>query len=131
MATPKEQPTREMQTRTAKSLPHLLLPTLANSADCLTRWFTPFLTNEQRAKTRAALNIFIEPKGLGSQLQARLQSKVDEDNDNHWLNDYWTNRFLAKRSPIAINDNYFCLFRHGEVRPYQARCGTHCGRVEL
>ncbi|MCP4936925.1 MAG: choline/carnitine O-acyltransferase [bacterium] len=98
-----------------KTLPHLPLPSLASSADCLTRWFTPFLTNEQRAKSRTALNAFIEPQGLGSQLHARLQSMADMDDDNHWLNDYWTSRFLAKRSSTAINDNFFCLFRHGEA----------------
>ncbi len=98
-----------------QTLPDLPLPTLASSADCLTRWFTPFLTNEQRARSRTALNTFIEPKGLGSQLHARLQNRLDKDADNHWLKNYWTSRFLAKRSPIAINDNYFCLFRHGEA----------------
>ncbi len=98
-----------------RALPHLPLPSLASSADCLTRWFTPFLSNEQRAKSRAALNAFIGPQGLGKQLHDRLQHVYDQDEDNHWLNDYWTTRFLAKRAPNAINDNYFCLFRHGEA----------------
>ena len=96
-------------------LPHLPLPSLTNSADCLTRWFTPFLTNEQRAKSRTALNAFIGQNGLGTQLHDRLQSAFDKDENQNWLSDYWTTRFLAKRDPIPLNDNYFCLFRHGDA----------------
>ena len=99
----------------AGNLPPLPLPSLVRSADCLTRWFTPFLSNEQRAKTRAALNAFSAPKGLGEKLQERLQADFDNNKNKNWLENYWTGRFLARREPNALNDNYFCLFRHNEA----------------
>jgi len=97
------------------NLPCLPLPSLAGSADCLTRWFSPFLSNEQRAKTRSALNAFIRPQGLGVQLQGRLEAAYEADKKKNWLREYWSTRFLARRQPTALNDNYFCLFRHGEA----------------
>lgn len=95
--------------------PYLPLPSLKETAESFTQWFTPFLTNEQRAETRTALNHFVKFDGLGALLQTELQSSINKTDGQNWLEKYWATRYLANREPIAVNDNFFFLFRHGET----------------
>ena len=92
----------------------LPLPTLEKTIDRFTDWATPFLTNEQRAQTRAALNSFLRPGGLGVLLQKKLLEYSDKNPDGSWLDNYWNSHFLAQRSPTPTRSNYFFLFRHRE-----------------
>jgi carnitine O-acetyltransferase len=101
--------------KAAGTPPLLPLPSLKDTADCFTRWFTPFLTNEQRAQTRAALNAFIKPDGLGVLLHERLQTSHNQNKQSCWLDEYWVTRFLARREPIVRSGSFFFLFRQGEL----------------
>ena len=98
--------------KTTKKLP---IPSLEETADHFTRWFTPLLDNEQRAETRAALNKFVKPKGLAERLHKKLLANQKKNRSNSWLDEYWQNRFLARRDPLMQADNYFFLFAHEEM----------------
>ena len=104
---------KEKKTGETEDLPELPLPDLKASADHLTRWFTPVLSNEQRARTRAALNAFLKPGGLGEKLQQKLLDHSRAENSKNWLAPYWNSRFAERRDPVVLNDNYFFLFRQG------------------
>ncbi|MCF6199200.1 MAG: choline/carnitine O-acyltransferase [Hyphomicrobiaceae bacterium] len=91
------------------------LPSLEETAEHFTQWFTPLLDNEQRASTRAALNTFIKSGGLGCLLHEELRARSAKSDTGSWLDDYWQSRFLARHDAPSLNDNYFFLFAHEEL----------------
>ncbi len=97
---------------TTQSMP---LPSLEETAEHFTQWFTPLLDNEQRAATRTALNFFIKSGGLGSLLHKELRARSQKKGVGSWLDDYWKSRFLARHDAPSLNDNYFFLFAHEEL----------------
>ena len=91
------------------------LPSLEETAEHFTHWFSPLLNNEQRASTRTALNFFIKSGGLGCLLHEELRARSAQSSTGSWLDDYWQSRFLARHDAPCLNDNYFFLFAHEEM----------------
>lgn len=85
------------------------VPTLADSRRRFLEWCAPLLTPEELAETEAALAEFLA--GPGTELQARLEEYDRAPGVRSWLDTFWPYRYLGRRDRIALNANFFFLFR--------------------
>jgi carnitine O-acetyltransferase len=90
------------------------LPTLQDSCERFLQWCAPLLTAEELAETEAATTAFRAPTGPGPRLQAALERYDAVDGVHSWLDDFWRDRYLGRRDPIALNANYFFLLKDSE-----------------
>ena len=90
-------------------LPHVPVPALADSAAQFLEWCSPLLDEDERAATRAAVDQLLRPDGPGPALQAALEQYAGTAHS--WLDDFWESRYLGRRDRIALNANFFFLFR--------------------
>jgi carnitine O-acetyltransferase len=95
-------------------LPRVPLPTLAHTAERFIEWCTPLLTPEQLAETEAALKAFTAPDGPGPVLHADLERYDASEAGLSWLDEFWEDRYLGRRDRIALNANFFFLFKQQE-----------------
>ncbi|WP_214406618.1 choline/carnitine O-acyltransferase [Pseudonocardia lacus] len=91
-------------------LPRVPLPTLEETAQRFLQWCSPLLTEEQAARTEAALARFTAPDGPGPVLHADLQRYDATEGVHSWLDEFWEDRYLGRRDRIALNANFFFLF---------------------
>jgi carnitine O-acetyltransferase len=54
---------------------------------------------------------FREPHGPGPRLHAALESHNNSPGVRSWLDRFWARRYLGRRDRIALNANFFYLFR--------------------
>src|SRR5208283_4068642 len=92
-------------------LPRLRLPTLEESCEKFLEWCTPLLTPEERAVTEAAVTSFLLPGSPARKLQAILERYEASAGVHSWLDAFWADRYLGRRDRIAINANFFLLFK--------------------
>jgi carnitine O-acetyltransferase len=92
-------------------LPRVPLPTLADTAERFIEWCGPLLTADQLAQTQAALADFCAPDGPGTKLQAALERYDASAGVRSWLDTFWPRRYLGRRDRIALNANFFFLFK--------------------
>lgn len=92
-------------------LPRVPLPTLEASAARFLQWSAPLLTAEQRAETEAAVADLLRPDGPGRTLHAALAEYDATPGVGSWLDLFWPSRYLGRRDRIALNANFFFLFR--------------------
>ncbi|MDT3443178.1 choline/carnitine O-acyltransferase [Pseudofrankia sp. BMG5.37] len=100
-----------------ESLPRVPLPDLADSCARFLDWCAPLLTTEQLAATEAAVNDFLAPDGPGRPLHAELARFNASDGVHSWLDEFWPARYLGRRDRIALNANFFFLFRDAVPPP--------------
>ncbi|GFE17400.1 carnitine O-acetyltransferase [Streptomyces glebosus] len=93
------------------SLPRVPLPTLEASCERFLAWCAPLLTDDRRAETEAAVAAFLRPGGPGRVLQAALEEYDATEGVHSWLDTFWPYRYLGRRDRIALNANFFFLFR--------------------
>ncbi|MCB5909664.1 choline/carnitine O-acyltransferase [Streptomyces pinistramenti] len=93
------------------SLPRVPLPTLEESCERFLAWCEPLLTADERAATEAEVAAFLRPGGPGRTLQAALAGYDTTDGVHSWLDTFWPYRYLGRRDRIALNANFFFLFR--------------------
>ncbi|MGA5564820.1 choline/carnitine O-acyltransferase [Streptomyces platensis] len=93
------------------SLPRVPLPTLEASCERFLAWCAPLLTDTQRAATEAEVAAFLRPGGPGRVLQAALEAYDATEGVHSWLDTFWPYRYLGRRDRIALNANFFFLFR--------------------
>ncbi|WP_330477527.1 choline/carnitine O-acyltransferase [Streptomyces platensis] len=93
------------------SLPRVPLPTLEASCERFLAWCAPLLTADQRAATEAEVAAFLRPGGPGRALQAALEEYDATEGVHSWLDTFWPYRYLGRRDRIALNANFFFLFR--------------------
>ncbi|MGP4016606.1 choline/carnitine O-acyltransferase [Saccharopolyspora sp. 5N708] len=92
-------------------LPRVPLPTLEDSCQRFVEWCAPLLTPDELATTEAAVAAFLHPDSPARTLHAALE-RYDADPDVHsWLDTFWPYRYLGRRDRIALNANFFFLFR--------------------
>lgn len=91
-------------------LPRVPLPTLARTAERFIEWCTPLLTPEQLAETESALKAFRD--GPGPVLHADLARYDAAEEGLSWLDEFWEDRYLGRRDRIALNANFFFLFKN-------------------
>ncbi|MEN3359317.1 MAG: carnitine O-acetyltransferase [Mycobacteriales bacterium] len=92
-------------------LPRVPLPTLEASCELFLDWSAPLLTAEQRARTEAAVAGFLTPDSPARTLQAALAGYDATPGVRSWLDTFWPYRYLGRRDRIALNANFFFLFR--------------------
>lgn len=92
-------------------LPRVPLPTLEDSCDRFVQWCTPLLTAEELAATEEAVADLLRPDGAGRVLHAALREYDETPGVGSWLDRFWSSRYLGRRDRIALNANFFFLFR--------------------
>ncbi|MGH3876235.1 MAG: choline/carnitine O-acyltransferase [Actinophytocola sp.] len=92
-------------------LPRVPVPTLTQTCQRFLEWSAPLLTDEQRATTERAVAEFLAPESPAHELQAALESYDRRAGVASWLDDFWAYRYLGRRDRIALNANFFFLFR--------------------
>ena len=116
----------------ADSTPLLPLPSLRDTTEQFTNWCTPFLTNEQRAETRAALNIFTRPNGLGERLHEKLKQDAEQARSQKLARQLLDRSFsLGDVTATSVNENYFFLFRPCELTRTKQAAGLICSCPQL
>jgi hypothetical protein len=105
----------EWSTRTFANedrLPRVPLPALADTCDRFVEWCAPLLTAEQLATTEKAVAAFRD--GPGPRLHAALERYDAGEGVQSWLDSFWRSRYLGRRDRIALNANFFFLFRDSD-----------------
>ncbi|WP_225727597.1 MULTISPECIES: choline/carnitine O-acyltransferase [unclassified Nocardia] len=92
-------------------LPRVPLPTLEDSCARFLEWCAPLLTAEELASTEAAVADLLRPDGPGRKLHAALREYDATPGVGSWLDLFWPSRYLGRRDRIALNANFFFLFR--------------------
>lgn len=91
-------------------LPRVPLAGLQETCERFLAWCRPLLTEAELSETRRAVETFARTGGPGEALQQELE-RYDKRPDVHsWLDDFWPQRYLGRRDPIALNANFFFLF---------------------
>ncbi|WP_018811390.1 choline/carnitine O-acyltransferase [Salinispora pacifica] len=99
-------------------LPSVPLPTLEETCARFLEWSGPLLTAQEFADTEAAVREFEQADGPGPKLHADLV-RYNEDTATHsWLDYFWPARYLGRRDRIALNANFFFLFRDTPLRGF-------------
>ncbi|WP_280460518.1 choline/carnitine O-acyltransferase [Nocardia carnea] len=92
-------------------LPRVPLPTLEDSCARFVQWCTPLLTAAELAATEDAVADLLRPGGAGRTLHAALREYDETPGVGSWLDRFWPSRYLGRRDRIALNANFFFLFR--------------------
>ncbi|MBF6474487.1 MULTISPECIES: choline/carnitine O-acyltransferase [Nocardia] len=92
-------------------LPRVPLPTLEDSCGRFLQWCEPLLTADELAATRVAVDDLLRPDGPGRTLHAALAEYDATPGVGSWLDLFWPSRYLGRRDRIALNANFFFLFR--------------------
>ncbi|WP_405165140.1 choline/carnitine O-acyltransferase [Nocardia sp. NBC_01499] len=93
------------------TLPRVPLPTLEDSCARFLRWCAPLLTADELATTEAAVDDLLRADGPGRTLHAALAEYDATPGVGSWLDLFWPSRYLGRRDRIALNANFFFLFR--------------------
>ncbi|WP_329522007.1 choline/carnitine O-acyltransferase [Spirillospora sp. NBC_01491] len=92
-------------------LPRVPLPALEESCERFVAWCEPLLTPDEVAATKAEVASFLRPDGPGRRLHAALRDYDATEGVQSWLDTFWPYRYLGRRDRIAVNANFFFLFR--------------------
>lgn len=92
-------------------LPRVPLPTLEDSCGRFLQWCEPLLTADELVATRAAVEDLLRADGPGRVLHAALAEYDATPGVGSWLDLFWPSRYLGRRDRIALNANFFFLFR--------------------
>lgn len=97
-------------------LPRVPLPALDESCERFLAWCAPLLTPAELAATEAEVAAFRQPDGPGRKLHATLEKYDASEGAHSWLDTFWPYRYLGRRDRIALNANFFFLFRDSGQR---------------
>jgi carnitine O-acetyltransferase len=92
-------------------LPRVPLPTLEDSCQRFIAWCAPLLTAYELAETEAAVAAFLAPDSPAWKLHAALEAYNASPEVHSWLDTFWPSRYLGRRDRIALNANFFSLFK--------------------
>ncbi|MFD5638504.1 choline/carnitine O-acyltransferase [Streptomyces sp. NPDC127077] len=111
------------------SLPRVPLPTLEASCERFLAWCTPLLTADERSATEAEVGAFLRPGGPGRVLHAALEEYDSTEGVQSWLDVFWPYRYLGRRDRIALNANFFFLFRDSGQAQVERAAGLVAGAL--
>ncbi|KAL1922551.1 uncharacterized protein VTP21DRAFT_10090 [Calcarisporiella thermophila] len=110
-------PTVGPMLRFQKNLPRLPVPALADTCQKYLQTVRPLLSDEDYAKTRAAVEEFQRQGGIGEELQRRLLAKANDPNVVNWLEDWWNEvAYFGYRDPVVVYVSYFFAYKDDPVR---------------
>ncbi|MGH2847978.1 MAG: choline/carnitine O-acyltransferase [Thermoleophilaceae bacterium] len=110
-------------------LPPVPLPTLEESCEIFVEWCAPLLTADELATTKVAVASLLQPNSPAHKLQAALAEYMARDGVNSWLDSFWSDRYLGRRDPIALNANYFFLFTDSDQAQVERAAGLVAAAV--
>ncbi|MFJ8078905.1 choline/carnitine O-acyltransferase [Streptomyces sp. NPDC096176] len=111
-------------------LPRVPLPTLEASCERFLAWCAPLLTAEELAATEAEVAAFLRPGGQGRVLHAALEEYDAAQGVHSWLDTFWPYRYLGRRDRIALNANFFFLFKDTGRPQVERAAGLIAGAVD-
>ncbi|WP_405495976.1 choline/carnitine O-acyltransferase [Nocardia sp. NBC_00511] len=94
-----------------EQLPRVPLPTLEESCTRFLHWSAPLLTSDEYAATAATVEDLLRPDSPARVLHADLERYNETPGVGSWLDEFWPSRYLGRRDRIALNANFFFLFR--------------------
>ncbi|WP_067689737.1 choline/carnitine O-acyltransferase [Nocardia jejuensis] len=94
-----------------EQLPRVPLPTLEESCTRFLHWSAPLLSTDEYAATAATVEDLLRPDSPARTLHADLERFDAEPGVGSWLDEFWPSRYLGRRDRIALNANFFFLFR--------------------
>ncbi|GAA2796484.1 choline/carnitine O-acyltransferase [Saccharopolyspora taberi] len=97
-------------------LPRVPLPTLEDSARRFVEWCAPLLTSAELSETEAAVAAFLRQDSPARKLHAALEEYDASPEVRSWLDTFWPARYLGRRDRIALNANFFFLFKESDLR---------------
>jgi carnitine O-acetyltransferase len=113
-------------------LPRLPLPAVEDVEDSCERfieWCSPLLTTDELSATRTATAAFLGAGGPAHKLQTALEQYNASGGVHSWLDTFWRDRYLGRRDRIALNANYFFLFRHSGEEQVECAAGLLAAAV--
>ncbi|MCQ4079503.1 choline/carnitine O-acyltransferase [Streptomyces sp. RB6PN25] len=111
------------------TLPRVPLPTLEESCERFLAWCAPLLTEAELAATEAEVAAFLRPGGPGRMLHAALEEYDATEGVHSWLDTFWPYRYLGRRDRIALNANFFFLFRDSDLPQVERAAGLIAAAV--
>ncbi|OCT72032.1 hypothetical protein XELAEV_18035016mg [Xenopus laevis] len=101
-----------MKANESEVLPKLPVPPLKQTMDMYLRCMRHLVTEEQYKKSKAIVDIFMMPGGMGETLQEKLLER--RENMESWVHQYWLDdMYLNNRLPLPVNSSPAVIFaRH-------------------
>jgi carnitine O-acetyltransferase len=98
--------------RFQESLPKLPVPTLEETAERYLKSVEPIITPKEFENTKAVVQGFIKPGGIGQALQKNLVARREDPNVKNWMIDWWNSAaYLGYRDPVVPYVSYFYSYR--------------------
>ncbi|KAM4703635.1 choline O-acetyltransferase [Rhinophrynus dorsalis] len=96
----------------AEVLPKLPVPPLQQTMDMYLRCMKHLVTEEQYRKSKAIVERFLMPGGVGEMLQQKLLERREKT--ENWIHHYWLDdMYLNNRLPLPVNSSPAVIFaRH-------------------
>ena len=114
-------PSKGPMLRYEASLPTLPVPPLSSTAAKYLETVEPHVTQEQFAKTQAAVQKFLD-SAQSRVLQERLQERAAQPGVANWLADWWNETaYMGYRDPVVVYVSYFYVHVDDKTRPSQAK----------
>ncbi|NDU77104.1 choline/carnitine O-acyltransferase [Actinomadura sp. DSM 109109] len=113
-----------------ESLPRVPLPTLDATCARFLEWCAPLLTAGELARTESAVAGFARPDGPGRRLHAALERYDAGEGVHSWLDTFWPYRYLGRRDRIALNANFFFLFKESPEGQAERAAGLIAGALD-
>lgn len=99
------------------SLPRLPVPTLEETAKRYLKSLHPILSASEYSNSKAAVEDFIKPGGVGSKLQEKLVAKREDPATKNWIYEWWNDgAYLSYRDPVVPYVSYFYSHRDDRTR---------------
>ncbi|KAM4636173.1 choline O-acetyltransferase [Discoglossus pictus] len=92
-----------------EALPKLPVPPLQQTMDMYLRCMRHLVTEEQYRKSKANIEKFLAPGGLGETLQQKLLERREKT--ENWVHQYWLeDMYLTNRLPLPVNSSPAVIF---------------------
>ena len=102
-------------------LPRVKLPGLHQSAEHFLDWCRPLLTSAEYQETVTSVAEFLKSDSPSHTLYSALEAFDQRSDVYSWLDKFWQYRYLGRRDRIALNANFFFLFKEtGEPSVHRA-----------
>lgn len=99
------------------SLPRLPVPTLEETTKRYLKSLHPLLSATEYSDSKAAVEEFIKPGGIGGKLQEKLIAKREDPATKNWIYEWWNDAaYLSYRDPVVPYVSYFYSHRDDRSR---------------
>jgi carnitine O-acetyltransferase len=110
-------------------LPRVPLPTLEDSCEKFIEWCAPLLTADELRATKGAVDEFLHTDSPARKLHGALEKYDLGEGVRSWLDTFWQSRYLGRRDRIALNANFFFLFKNSDLRQVERAAGLIAAAV--